>query len=818
MHRPVRWLAVVALMAAACTSPEERLAHHGARGEASIRNNEIDAALLEFQSALKIQPENAALYQRIGDVLMEYRQVYPQAISYYREAHRIEPTLIHSIVREARLLALEDPARARELLDSAIAQDPEAGAVLRAQAFFALIRNDLAGARKAAERAIELDPIPPSYAELGAVYLAHIAHDIQKRRRPNPEYRDAALEAYQKVNELKGGSYHRAILEQARIYGFSQRRRQAGTHFRKAIVLAASEGAAETQFASYITVEYARRVHDLELERFALRALVTADEDHYRAWRELAEVAEKMPRSSADEILQELTASRPDDARAWLLWAEHLAATDRARNARADLRRAIDRGIEDPALYEALIRLEIQVGSVERARALLEAVERKKPDAFATRVAKARVALVEGRPAEAEKTLIRLVSHEPNPELLRLLALAHLRQGELLDARRVLAQAMSLSSNPDVALLRLSAMIEMAGGNWRGAMGSYVEMLKKRATLTDGEKVSFAIAAFHAGSIEKSREVLKKMVLIPAPLPNAAVAYARLFGADDSLLALGGLRAAYRTSPGNGEVVREMTRLEIHFGKTQHALDRLNALVLNHQATALVLFTRAELLASTGAFAQAEADALRAFEADPTLTEAVDLLHSLFRAQGRLETARLAFEEADAAGVLHPGARLLLARLIREDGEPEQAQAMLERIVEENPEIWIAHAELAYLLAEQGKDLERAFQLARYAHVASRRGERTSDVLGFVLLKSGKSRPALEQFQRAIDVSSRTTDLPPASFHYHVGLAYRALDRDEEAEHAFRTALGQGEFPQAEEARRQLEGARHHAGDTGSSS
>ena len=77
MQRATRWLAVVALVAAACASPEERLAHHVERGEAFLRDNEVDAALLEFQSALKIQPANAALYERIGDVLMEYRQLYP---------------------------------------------------------------------------------------------------------------------------------------------------------------------------------------------------------------------------------------------------------------------------------------------------------------------------------------------------------------------------------------------------------------------------------------------------------------------------------------------------------------------------------------------------------------------------------------------------------------------------------------------------------------------------------------------------------------------------------------------------------------------
>lgn len=818
MHRAIRWLAVVALAVAACTSPEERLAHHVERGEAFLRDNEIEAALLEFQSALNVQPENAALYQRIGDVLMEYSQLYPQAVTYYREAHRIDPTRIHAIVREARLLALEDPERARELLDTAIARDPDDPGVLRARAYFALVANDLSGALEAAKQAIEVEPSPPSYAELGAVYLAHIARDIQMKRRPNPAYREGAIEAYEKVNELKGGSYDRAILEQARVYGLTHRRGQARRAFRRAIELAQAEGAAETQLTVYTAVEYARRVRDWDLERSALRALVTVDEDHYQAWQDLATLADRLPNGSGDEVLEELMAKRPDDGRTWLLLAEHLAATDRARNARTELRRAIDRGIDDPALYEALIRLEIRLGSVERARALFEALERKEPDAFVTRVAAARIALIDERPEDAERILRLLTREQKAPELLRLLALAHLRQGELKESRQVLDEAMALSSQPNVGLLRLSATVAMDVGDWRGAMDAFVEMLKQRAELSDSERVQFAIAAYHNGGVDKCQEVLRDMVKVAAPLPEAAVAYTHFFAGDDPLFALGALRKAHDHAPGNPEVIREMTRLEVNLGQTEHALARLNQLVEQHRAGPLVLFARAELLAGTGAWEQAEADALLAFEADPTLTEAVDLLHSLYRAQGKLETARVAFEEADAAGVLHPGARLLLARLLAEDGETARAQAMLERILEENPEIWLAQAELATLLATQGKDLERAFELARNAHISSRQAARTSDTLGFVLLKSGKTVRALEQFLRAIEVSRRSGATPPASFHYHAGLAYRALGRDEEADEAFRTALAQGEFPQAEDARRQLEAARHQDGDTGSSS
>lgn len=818
MNRALVRIAVAALLVVACTSPEERLARHIERGEAYVRNAETEAALLEFQSALKIQPENAELYERIGDVLMEYSQLYPEAVSYYQEAYRLDPTRVHSQVREARLIAQYKPTRARQLVDQALETHPDRAEVWRANAFLALIGNDLEEARKSAEKAIELEPSPPSYAELGGVYLAHIAADRQRKRPPDPENFEGALEAFRKVDELKGGHYARAILEQARVYSYWGKNAEAEALFRQGMTDAQKSGLADLQLASSLAVAFARQVDNAELERDALRALVDADEDDYTAWRDLARVAERLPDTSGDAVYAELLAKRPDDPKVHLLWTEYLVESDRARDARVHLRHALDEGMDDPALYEALIRLELQLGGLARARTLEASLEEKHPDADETRVARARLALAEDRYDEAERTLKGLTAEHPTPELLRMLAVAQLGEAQPLEARQTLARALEATNGPKFTLWRLSALIESEAGNWAGVKDALVKLLVRGQTLSDNERVLFARAAYHTGHEKKAREVLRKMLLDRPIRADAAVAYAKLFGADDPVYAIATLRVAHATAVGRADVLRELSFLEARAGRGMLALARLNKLIGEQRAGPGTVFVRAELLASMGAWEQAEADALVAFEADPSLPGAVDLLHQLYRAQGKLETARLAFEEADAAGVLHPGARLLLARLLIDDGEKERAVEMLERVVKENPELWQAKADLAVALATPGGDNARAMTLARDAFIASGRTAETGDALGWVHLQSGRPQAALLQFRRSVEMSERAGEPAPPTFYYHVGLAYRALDRDSEADEAFQTALGQGEFPEAEDARRQLEAARHQPGDTGSSS
>ncbi len=91
----------------------------------------------------------------------------------------------------------------------------------------------------------------------------------------------------------------------------------------------------------------------------------------------------------------------------------------------------------------------------------------------------------------------------------------------------------------------------------------------------------------------------------------------------------------------------------------------------------------------------------------------------------------------------------------------------------------------------------------------------TSDTVGWVHLKAGRYQAGLEEFNRAIRLAEQRDEEPAASFRYHLGLALEGLGRQKEAARAFEKALTQGDFPEAEDARRRLEAARHPESEPG---
>jgi tetratricopeptide (TPR) repeat protein len=155
--------------------------------------------------------------------------------------------------------------------------------------------------------------------------------------------------------------------------------------------------------------------------------------------------------------------------------------------------------------------------------------------------------------------------------------------------------------------------------------------------------------------------------------------------------------------------------------------------------------------------------------------------------------------------LLHPGTRLLLARLYLNQADLAKALPVLEQVVAEQPELASARNDLAYVLASRGEQLERALALAQSAQKPLGENPAAIDTLGYVYYRAGRLDAALTELQRAIALAgSRPGGVSP-TYTYHLGLVLEALGRKPEAAGAFEQALASSdEFPEAEDARRHL--------------
>jgi tetratricopeptide (TPR) repeat protein len=196
----------------------------------------------------------------------------------------------------------------------------------------------------------------------------------------------------------------------------------------------------------------------------------------------------------------------------------------------------------------------------------------------------------------------------------------------------------------------------------------------------------------------------------------------------------------------------------------------------------------------------------------------VGILYAIYRDQGKITEARRSFEEADSVGVLHSGARVLLGRLYLAEGQLEKAFETYEQVIEEAPDLITPKADVAYLLAIRGENLDRALAYAEEAQRARPDDPTIADTVGFVYYNMGRHDAAVQQYRYALDLAeSMGGSIPTVS--YHLGLALRALGRGEEAVMAFEKALAMDSgFPEADDARIQIEAVRSSSTEAKSAS
>jgi tetratricopeptide (TPR) repeat protein len=144
----------------------------------------------------------------------------------------------------------------------------------------------------------------------------------------------------------------------------------------------------------------------------------------------------------------------------------------------------------------------------------------------------------------------------------------------------------------------------------------------------------------------------------------------------------------------------------------------------------------------------------------------------------------------------------------RDRGDSARARVQFERALADSPNLGDAKNSLAFVLASERADLDRALRLAQEAQSQLPNAPEVADTLGFVYLQKGLNDAAIDRFRFAIELAAKGTQ-PSPSIQYHLGLALAAAGRSQEAVEAFEKALAAGAtFPEADAARNELERAR----------
>ncbi len=142
----------------------------------------------------------------------------------------------------------------------------------------------------------------------------------------------------------------------------------------------------------------------------------------------------------------------------------------------------------------------------------------------------------------------------------------------------------------------------------------------------------------------------------------------------------------------------------------------------------------------------------------------------------------------------------LLGTLYEKQTNFDLAETHYKQALEINPDFIPALNNLAFLYAEQNKNLNKALELAQQAREKTGAITAIMDTLGWVYYKKGLYPSAVQEFTACIEKE-------PANpiFHYHLGLAYNKLWKYDQAKTSLAKALElQPDFNGSDEAKKIL--------------
>jgi tetratricopeptide (TPR) repeat protein len=514
-----------------------------------------------------------------------------------------------------------------------------------------------------------------------------------------------------------------------------------------------------------------------------LRAALEIDPRHALANRTMSALYLGSGRApEAEKYLKAFVESSQSD-RAWFTLADYYVLMKRDADARAMLQPLTERDATSVDAHIRLARIEYAADR-EAAHRRIDGVLSKTPQHVDALLTKARWLLAEGKPADALERAEPAVKAMPsNLSAHYLTGLIH---AALNDSRAAIAafnEVLRLNPRAAAAQLQLSRL-QLA----QGAVAETVQLAEsalKNAPGSPEARLTLASGLIAQRDLARAEplvaELLKEYPEVAAVeslnglrhlakknLPLARVAYERALKLDPrSYPAFAGLTA--------------LDMLEQH---TAEARARVDARLSASPNDVRVLLLASRVYLAVNDLATAERTLRRVVELSPSDSRAYSMLGQLYVAQQRLPEARAEFDTLAAQNPKSVTARTLAAMLSHSTDEIEDAKKRYREILDLDRNAAIAANNLAWILAEEGKDLDEALRLAERAAEAAPDRPEIHDTVGWIYYRKELPTLAIAPFEKSV---SQAPD--NAVYHYHLALAHAKSGNAERAREALEATL-----------------------------
>lgn len=735
-------------------TPEEKQTQHRERAEAYVKQGQYPEAIIEYRNVTQLDPRNAQAH-------------YQLALAYLRMGGL--PNLSAAFTELTRTVELDKTNQDAQLKLGELylqAREPD----------------------KALERANLVLGSAPQSAE-GML--------LRGRSLVNEQRYQEGVADLKKVLEIDPKNIH-AYIDLARVH-FTLNDRKAA----EAVLQQALSVDPRSLLVLFALADFYNSTGQPERAETLYTQSIEAEPDNEAGYVKLAghyQRLAKLPEGEA--VLQKLAARKPQADTPQILLGDYFIFVGQTDKALDSYRRATKITPSSTNARDKLIAHYLDTGNIAEAEPLVNTLREKDSHDTMGRFFDARIRLAHSKPDEALTLLQRVLKDSPQFAAAHyFLGITYLQKQQraqaraavtdavkfnpwLGDARITLAQIHLSEGSLDLALEQAQAAIQINPRNVQAAIIAGTVYLRKK-DLMQSRKMFEAIA--QATPKEPVGPYNLGLVALADRNTTKALAYfeealAKRATAIEPILQI----VAIKTAQGKPQEARERVLRQLEAAPNNPMLHNLvGQLWLNAKDPA-----------------QAEQSFKTAIELDGSALSPYLNLAQLYYQTGKVDQSIAEYETVLAKNPTAPPALMMLGIIYEGRKEYDKAKEHYEQILKVNPRFAPAANNLAWVIAEQGGNLDVALSHAQTAREQRPEDPNIADTLGWIYYKKNASLLAVSMLKEAAD------KLPNEPLvHYHLGMAHAKKGDAGSAKQALQTALKLNQdFAGAEDAKKTLSG------------
>jgi len=504
----------------------------------------------------------------------------------------------------------------------------------------------------------------------------------------------------------------------------------------------------------------------------------------------------------AEQVLRQASNDLADNPRGVRMLADYYAGSGQLDKAKAEYASLAHKYPKNVSVQEGYVRILLEVKDYTTAQSVVTELMKKNSKDPQVAVLNGIVLLNSGKTNDAVNALQSAVKDAPSDAFIQYwLGRAALTKGDSGLAEKSFRQAAQLNPRNIEAQEALAHIAAQRGD--LSMLSDVAEKTIAAAPRFPGGYQWRASAELAHNSPDKAEADLKNAISIAPQSAQAYLMLGELRYAQKRLpegAAL--LEQALQYDPDSVQALRGLVNFDLSKKQSAQALNRINVQIEKRPKNSGFYDLLAMVQIQNKNLDQAIAASQKAMEVNPDDGEAVNIYSQLQASRGQAANAISAWEQWSKA---HPGsaeAYVILGSLEQMRGDKKKAEDYFKKALQIKSEQPVAANDLAYLMLENGENVDVALNWAQIGHKGMPDSPNSSDTLAWAYYYKGTYGFARDLLEDAIKKNPNS-----ATMQYHLGMVYGKLqDKSNAAMHLKKAISLAPDSPAAKDAKTALQG------------